>query len=54
MLYPKTYTCRKCGKRFTKTVGGVIMTAAELEIYPVCDKCRVQKVCETVRNILKK
>lgn len=51
MLYPKTYTCRKCGKRFSKMVGGIVMSPKEqkLETYPVCDKCKLN----TAINIFK-
>jgi len=40
---PKTYICIKCGKPFTKLVGGVIMSPEqmELEVHPVCDKCKL-------------
>lgn len=43
MLEWKTYTCVKCGKQFTKTVGGVVMSPKQMqmEIRPVCDKCKL-------------
>jgi len=46
MLTFKTYTCKKCGKRFTKSVGGVVMTPSqmELELYPVCDQCKLKTI----------
>lgn len=51
MLQSKTYTCVKCGKKFTKSVGGVVMTPKqmELETHPVCDRCKLN----TVINIFK-
>ena len=46
MLETKKYTCQKCGKRFTKTVGGVVMSPKqmELEMYPVCDRYKLAGV----------
>lgn len=46
MLEWKTYTCVKCGKQFTKTVGGVVMSPKQmqLEIRPVCDKCKLSAI----------
>jgi len=50
MLHAKKYTCVKCGKQFTKMVGGVVQSPSgrELDLYPVCDKCKLDKV----KNIL--
>lgn len=46
MLRFKTYTCTKCGKQFQKAVGGVVLSPKEmeLELYPVCDACKLKKV----------
>ena len=46
MLEIKTYTCVKCGKIFTKAVGGIVMTPQqmELEVRPVCDKCKLKGI----------
>lgn len=51
MLQFKTYTCVKCGKQFTKAIGGVVMTPKEMELEtrPICDKCKLS----TVFNIFK-
>jgi len=40
------YTCVKCGKQFTKMVGGIVLSPGEwkLALYPVCDKCKLNKV----------
>jgi len=48
MLHDKKYTCVKCGKQFTKMVGGVVQSPSEreLDLYPVCDKCKLNKVKE--------
>lgn len=48
MLHPKRYTCIKCGKQFTKMVGGVVQSPIELELNlrPVCDKCKLNKVVD--------
>lgn len=50
MLEIKTYICQKCEKRFTKAVGGIVMSPnqMELEIHPVCDWCKLEKVKEFV------
>ncbi len=55
MLEIKTYTCQKCGEKFTKAVGGVVMSPKqmELEMHPVCDRCKLKKVKEFV-DIFKK
>ena len=44
MLKYKTYTCIKCGEKFTKSVGGVVASPKEMElsIHPVCDKCKLK------------
>lgn len=46
MLAPKIYTCVKCGKPFTKMVGGVVMSPKqmELELHPVCDICKLSTI----------
>lgn len=46
MLQFKTLTCSVCGKKFTKSVGGIVLSQKELElmIHPVCDKCKLSKV----------
>ena len=46
MLDWRTFTCIKCGKRFTKAVGGVVMCPQQmqLEIRPVCDKCKLSAI----------
>ena len=48
MLRWTSYICVKCGKVFTKAVGGVIMSPKqmELEIHPVCDKCKLSAITE--------
>ena len=48
MLHPKTYNCVKCGKGFTKMVGGIVMTPKEQELmlHPVCDKCKLSKIAD--------
>lgn len=45
MLEVKTYTCVKCGRTFTKAVGGFVMTPKqmELEMRPICDKCKLNQ-----------
>lgn len=55
MLEFKTYTCIKCGKQFTKSVGGVVMTPSqmELELHPVCDQCKLD-AAKKVIGIFKK
>ena len=42
----KTFTCKKCGKRFTKAVGGIVASPKQLELEwnPVCDQCKWNKV----------
>lgn len=52
MLKVKTYTCMKCGKPFTKAVGGVIMTPKqmELEMHPMCDKCKLKQVADVFKG----
>ena len=49
---PKNYVCVKCGKPFTKWVGGIVMSPEEqqLMLRPVCDKCKAK----SVGNLLKK
>lgn len=51
----KTFTCKKCGKQFTKAVGGVIMSPKQLELEwnPVCDRCKLENVKKVI-DILKK
>ena len=46
MLRAERYTCVKCGKQFTKKVGGVVASPQEMELAlrPVCDKCKLNKV----------
>lgn len=46
MLTFKTYTCKKCGKQFTKPTGGVTMPPSQmgLELYPVCDQCKLKTI----------
>lgn len=46
MLRYETYICVKCGKPFTKAVGGVVMTPAQmaLEAHPMCDACKRKKL----------
>lgn len=46
MLQIKTYTCTKCGKSFTKAVGGIVASPEEavLAVHPVCDKCKLAAV----------
>ena len=46
MLRFETYTCVKCGKRFTKAVGGIAASPekAVLAVHPVCDKCELAAV----------
>lgn len=46
MLEIKTYTCRKCGKQFTKAVGGIVASPKELELAwnPVCDRCKLNAI----------
>lgn len=46
MLRLETYTCVKCGKRFTKAVGGIVASQGEmiLAVHPVCDKCKLTAV----------
>lgn len=43
---PKNYVCVKCGKPFTKWVGGIVMTPEEqqLMLRPVCDKCKAKSI----------
>ena len=55
MLEIKTYICRKCGKGFTKVVGGIVTSPKEMELAwnPVCDRCKLKKVKEIV-DIFKK
>lgn len=52
MLQLKTFVCVKCGKTFTKAVGGVVMSPREmeLELRPVCDRCKLN----TITDIFKK
>ena len=33
MVEYKTYTCVKCGKKFTKSVGGVVASPREMELF---------------------
>lgn len=46
MLHQKTYVCIKCGKRFSKMAGGVVMGPKdmELELRPVCDRCKFNTI----------
>ena len=46
MLRLETYTCVKCGKRFTKMVGGIVASPEEavLAVHPVCDKCKLATI----------
>lgn len=46
MLRFKTYTCKKCGKQFTKPTGGFTTSPSqmELELYPVCDQCKLKTI----------
>lgn len=46
MLHFETYTCAKCGKTFTKAVGGIVMPPKEMELalHPVCDACKLKKI----------
>lgn len=46
MLRFKTYACTKCGKQFQKAVGGVVLSPKEmeLELCPVCDACKLERV----------
>lgn len=39
----ETYICCKCGKPFTKWVGGIVMSPAEMELtlHPKCDACKL-------------
>lgn len=55
MLEFKTYTCRKCGKKFTKAVGGVVMSPEEmrLETCPVCDRCKLEAAKEVIGIFMK-
>ena len=48
MLHAKKYTCIKCGRQFTKMVGGVVASPQEMELAlrPVCDKCKLNKVVD--------
>ena len=50
MLHSQTFTCVKCGKSFTKMVGGVVMTPKERELMtrPVCDKCKFNAIRRNV------
>lgn len=52
MLEIKTYTCQKCGERFTKTVGGVVMSPKqmELEMHHVCDRCKLAGVSRIFKS----
>ena len=41
-VVPKTYTCTKCGRPFTKNVSGIVMTPADAELLtnPLCNDCK--------------
>lgn len=56
MLTFKTYTCKKCGKQFMKPTGGVTMPPSQmgLELYPVCDQCKMKTVSGTLSSLLGK
>lgn len=51
----KTFTCKKCGKRFTKAVGGIVASPKELELAwnPVCDRCQLGAVKKAFDILLK-
>jgi predicted ATP-dependent serine protease len=38
----KMFICKKCGRPFTKWIGGIILTPAEKRFLrnPVCDTCK--------------
>lgn len=56
MLGFKTYTCVKCGKQFSKRVGGVVMSPSEMELalHPVCDQCKMKTVSGALSSLLGK
>lgn len=49
----KTFTCKKCGKRFTKAVGGIVASRKQLEWNPVCDQCKLEAI-ESFFSVLRK
>ena len=48
MLQFKTFTCSVCGKQFTKSVGGIVLSPKDLELmaHPVCGKCKLNKIAK--------
>lgn len=52
LLERKRYTCIKCGKTFTKMVGGIVVTPREreLELCPVCDKCKLGRIADIFKR----
>ena len=49
----KTFVCVKCGRSFTKWVGGVIMNPEEeqLMLRPICDKCKMKSIGKIIKNL---
>lgn len=53
MLDWKTYTCVKCGKPFTKAVGGFVMSPEQmkLELQPICDRCKANTIFSIFKSL---
>lgn len=58
----RTFTCIKCGKKFTTTVGGIVPSERELvlDTRPMCGDCKMDQVINigmkgisTVKKIVK-
>lgn len=51
-----TYVCCKCGKTFTKWVGGVVMGPAEMELvlHPKCNACKIAQAKATFQKGIKR
>lgn len=48
--YFRTFTCAKCGRKFTKMIGGFVLTPREVELKttPVCDSCKEEQAINMV------
>ena len=50
MLRVRTFICTRCGRKFMKNVGGVVLSEREIALIakPICDSCKAEQAINGV------
>ena len=54
MLKVKLKMCKKCGKPYTRTTGGIVPGPEDFEDTGLCEECEEKSVKDKIKKVMKR